>query len=125
MKANNIRITIKSRAQVLHEFGETVEKLRKGEPASQRDELSFSSLESLRKVLTEKRTELLKAIKEKSPESVYELAKLVGRDLKSVNTDLKILKSLGLVSLRKSNEGRARVKPIVEFDKLNIEFALA
>ena len=125
MKANDIRITIKSRAQVLHEFGETVKKLRKGQPEQHRDELSFSSLESLRKVLTGKRTELLKAIKEKSPGSVYELAKLAGRDLKSVNTDLKILKSLGLVSLHKSNEGRTRVKPIVEFDKLNIEIALA
>ncbi|MBI2176689.1 hypothetical protein HYU40_05095 [Candidatus Woesearchaeota archaeon] len=124
MKASNIKVTIKSRAQVLQEFGEAFENLKKGEPVLYRNELSFGSLEALRKVLTEKRTELLKAIKEKSPESVYGLAKLVSRDLKSVSTDLKILKSLGLVSLAKSNEGRFRVRPEVLFDKLSIEIAV-
>ena len=75
--------------------------------------------------VTDERIELLRVIKEKSPESMYELVKLVGRDLKSVNTDLHVLEEYWLVSLEKSKEGRAKVKPQVSFDKLNIEIALA
>lgn len=125
MKVRDIRITIKKREQVLREFGESLEKLGKGEYVEKRHELSFGNIEALRKVLTDKRIELLRVIREREPTSIYELAKFADRDLKSVNLDLAILKQLDLVSLEKSKEGRARVKPEVSFDKLNIEIALA
>ena len=67
---------------------------------------------------------LLRLIKAESPASVEALAEIAGRDLKSVNTDLKVLKELSLVSLNKKQQGKARVRPEVEFDKLNIEIAL-
>jgi predicted transcriptional regulator len=40
------------------------------------------------RALTEKRLELLKTIKDRKPSSIYELAKLSGRDLKNVLQDV-------------------------------------
>ena len=124
MKVKNIKITIKSRQEMLHEFAETYEKLRKGEKVKKREELSFGNIEILRKFLTEKRMQLLHIIKEKKPDSIYALAHIVNRDLKSVNTDIQILSSLGLLSFETENSGRKKMKPIVEFDKLNVEIVV-
>lgn len=124
MKVKNMKITIKGRQQVLREFAETYEKLRKGEKVKKREELSFNSMETLRSILTEKRIELMRIIKKRNPESIYELAKEADRDLKSVNTDIDLLKGLGLVTLEEINTGRKKMKPIVEFDRLNVEIAI-
>lgn len=124
MKVKNIKITIKDRMQVLNEFAEALSKARKGESIEKRNELSFGSMETLRSILTGKRIELLKIIKHTNPNSLYELAQLVNRDLKSVNTDVKVLSSLGLLSFEKEASGRKKMKPIVEFDKLNVEIVV-
>ena len=124
MKVKNIKITIKDRRQVLHEFAEALSKARKGGSIEKRDELSFNSLETLRSILTGKRIELLKIIKQKKPGSLYELAHFAQRDLKSVNTDIKVLSSLGLVSLEEIHDARKKMKPIVEFDMLNVEIEI-
>ena len=124
MKVRRIKITIRDLKDVLHEFAETYEKLRKGERVAPRRELSFANIETLRKFLTEKRIELLHVIRKHAPNSIYALAQLVKRDLKSVNTDIDVLKSLDLVSLEKLKEARRRTKPRVEFDKLNVEITI-
>lgn len=124
MKVKNIKITIKSRQQVLHEFAEAYEKARKGGQIEKRNELSFGSMETLRSILTGKRIELLKIIKHRNPNSIYELARVANRDLKSVNTDVKILSDLGLVYLEEVHDERRKIKPTVEFDKLNVEIAI-
>lgn len=108
----------------MHEFAEAFSKVRKGGPIERRNELSFNSMETLRSILTEKRIELLKIIKQKQPNSIYELAHFVNRDLKSVNTDIKILSSLGLLSLEEVHDERKKIKPIVEFDTLQVEIAI-
>ncbi|HLC32207.1 MAG TPA: hypothetical protein VJJ82_00105 [Candidatus Nanoarchaeia archaeon] len=124
MKVKNIKLTIRKRNDALTAFAKKLEASRKGEQLNTYEEVSFQNIDTLRKILTERRVELLRAIKQRMPESIYELAKLVGRDLKSVNTDLKILVDLGLISLEKSREERKRTKPRVEFDRLNVEIAM-
>ena len=125
MRVRNIKIHIgRSLRSALNEFAEVYGKLKRGEKVTPSSSLGFESIDTLRKVLTPKRLELLKVIKEKSPGSIYELAKIVDRDLKSVTTDVKVLEEYWLISLEKSEEGRAKVKPEVSFDKLNIEIAL-
>jgi predicted transcriptional regulator len=53
----------------------------------------------MRRVLTEKRLELLKTIKEKEPSSVYDLAKILHRDLKNVLQDVAYLQELGIIEV--------------------------
>jgi len=123
MKVRNIKISVKKLEEGLREFAETWEKIERGEKVEPREELSFASMDTLRKFLTKKRMELLHIIKNQAPESIYELAKLVKRDLKSVNTDIKVLVDLELVSLERLKE-RRKMKPTASFDKLNIEITI-
>ena len=124
MKVKNIKLTIKERKNVLNEFAKVLAKARKGQTPVPQEEVSFQNTYTLRKVLTEKRMELLHIIKQHAPESIYELAKIVDRDLKSVNTDINVLADLGLVSLERHHEERKKTKPRVEFDRLNVEIAI-
>lgn len=124
MKVKNIKLSIKDRKEVMKEFVQELAKARRGEKITPRHELSFQNIDTLRKVLTEKRLELLHAIKQHDPDSIYELAKIVKRDLKSVNTDIDVLADLGLVLLEIGEEQRKKTKPRVEFDKLNVEIAI-
>ena len=60
-------------------------------------------------MLSEKRLELLRTVKHRKPDSVYELAKLLGRPLRAVQYDVKVLSELGLIELEK-NEKKPRKK---------------
>ncbi len=124
MKIKNIKITINDRKQALNEFAHTLARAREGEIIYKHKEISFQDVYTLRKFLTEKRIELLHIIKHYNPESMYELAKIVNRDLKSITTDISILKDLNLVSLEKIKEKRIKVKPKVEFNKINVEITI-
>lgn len=119
-----MKITIKDLKHVLNEFADTMAKLRAGKEVEPHYELSFPTAATMRKFLTPQRMRLLQAIKHQNPESVYELAKMVDRDLKSVNTDLKVLSDLDLVSLEKTNDARRRVIPHVDYDKINVEIEI-
>jgi len=124
MKIKNVKITVKETKAVLKEFADFYEKAKRGEHVEPHHEVSFENLDTLKRTLTDKRLELIHVIKKHDPDSIYQLAKMVNRDLKSVNTDLQILESSGLISLDSVKEGRHKVKPRVEFDKLNVEIAI-
>lgn len=99
IKAKNITIGIRSLDQGLDNFIETAEALMRGEAVKKQRGVYFENLDSFRKVLTEKRLALLHAVKQQKPDTIHELARLLGRDVKNVSDDLKYLAELGLVSL--------------------------
>ena len=115
-----IKLIVTPTREVLRQFAAALAKSRRGEKPEEHAGVSFESIEGLRNVLTKRRLELISVIRHKKPNSIYELSKLLNRDLKSVNTDLKVLKENDFVELRKSNNGRQRVVPVVEFDKIDI-----
>ena len=84
----------------------------------------FENINAFRSFITSKRIELIRVIHHQKPDSAYELAKIVGRDVKSVMTDLTVLKSLGLLELEKEEKHRERVKPFVDYDSLQVEIAV-
>jgi predicted transcriptional regulator len=55
---------------------------------------------------------------------VYELAKQLGRDLKNVNQDLRLLSDIGLVTLETTEIDRRRVIPQVDYKKIVLEIAV-
>lgn len=67
----------------------------------------------LKDIITPARTELMDAIREKKPNSVGELAKLVNRHQESVSRDLTILNNYGILDFVKTGTTR---KPIIEKD---------
>jgi predicted transcriptional regulator len=124
VKVKNIKLGIRSLDAAFGEWAETFEKVRKGKKVEKRRGVYFTSLEAMRKVLTGKRLELLHVIKKQQPDSVYELSKIVKRDIKNVNGDLELLKNIGLVSITKARQGRGRVTPRVNYDKIQLEIGV-
>jgi len=121
MKIRRIEIGIKPLKESLHEFAVVWDKLQHGEKVEKRTGIYFESIDAMRKVLTNKRLTILKVIKEEEPNSVYALAKLLGRDLKNVNQDLKMLVDIGLVTVEPVKDGKKRIVPHVEYDKILLE----
>lgn len=125
MRVKNIAVEIKPLKTSLREFAITYKKVAAGQTLKKKDILSFGDIETMRKVLTPKRVELLKVIKHKKPGSVYALAKLARRDAKSVNTDVKVLESLGMLRAKKNRtRRRATITPQVTFDRIHLEIMI-
>ena len=124
MKIKNIKIGIRTRKEAFEEAKEVMERLARGERVKRKKAIYFENLDAMRKVLTEKRLELLHVIKEDRPSSIYRLAKLVGRDVNNVIEDLHCLEKVGLVELKKSGKGRKKTIPSVNYDKIHLEIAV-
>jgi len=119
-KAKIVEVTIRPTREVLKDFAATLGKVRKGQKVESRMGISFESIDGLRNVLTRRRLELLSMVKHEKPQSIYELSKFLKRDLKSVNTDLKVLEENELIEFKKVSGGRQRLIPKVSFDNIKI-----
>ncbi len=117
------RIEIKTLEEGLKDFRATWRAVAAGKKVTPRKGTYFTSLEAARKVLTPKRLQLLRAIRQNRPNSVSQLARLVGRDFKNVHADVQALAAYGLVSLKKAQAGRRAAVPRVPFS--TIEFRIA
>jgi len=84
-----------------------------------------SEISSLRHLLSNEKARLLYTIKTKQPASIYQLAKLLGRDFKAVRQDIKLLEEFGFIELISSHRnGRELLRPIVDADQLVITINL-
>lgn len=86
----------------------------------------FTSLEAARNFLTRERLALLRAVRERHPRSIYELAKIVDRDLKNVQQDVALLERHGLIKLtekRRGEKSKVRV-PEALFDEIALRIAI-
>jgi len=80
-----------------------------------------SEISQIRNLLSNEKARLLHICKTKQPESIYGLAKLLGRDFKAVRQDIKILEQFGFIELVTSHkQGRERLRPIVDAEKVII-----
>lgn len=69
--------------------------------------LSFSSFETMGKIITPARLELLATIRRSKPKSIQELSRIVKRDFKNVYQDVKALAEAGLLELKEQGKGKA------------------
>ena len=84
-----------------------------------------SEIASLRQLLSNEKARLLHICKTKQPNSIYELAKLLGRDFKAVRHDIKILEQFRFIELISSiKHGRECLKPVVDADQVIITINL-
>ena len=121
MKVKKIDIGIKGLAESLKDFAATWKKSESGKKTRKDEGIYFDSIDSMRSVLTNNRLFILKTIRDRNPGSVYELAKMLERDLKNVNQDLKLLADIGLVTLEKTDADKKRVVPHVDYGKIMLE----
>lgn len=90
-----------------------------------KSDFDFSGILALRQLLSNEKARILNAIKEKKPNSVYELSKILGRGFKSVNDDVKLLKRFGFIELiPEKTKNRNRLKPVILVDEIQINVKL-
>ena len=127
MKVRNITVEIKPLKDALKEAASIMGEIKEGKRIRPKKGLSFGSVDSFREFFTPKRIELLQIIKHKHPSSIYELAKLANREIKSVVIDLKILEKYGLIDTKKVTvKGKTgyKIMPIFDYDKLTVDIAM-
>jgi len=91
----------------------------------EKKDYDFQGISTLRKILSNEKARLLHTIKNKKPGSIYELSKILGRDLKTVNEDIKLLEKFGFIELiSERTGGRERHKPVIVVDSININLKI-
>lgn len=92
--------------------------------SSQKDEKN-PDLGMLRSMLSHEKARLLHILKTKQPNSIYELAKLLGRDFKSVRADIRVLEEFGFIEMIPVHKGkRQKLKPILVINQLKINIEI-
>ncbi|MDA8100211.1 MAG: hypothetical protein M0042_11370 [Nitrospiraceae bacterium] len=121
MKVKNVTIRIKSLEDVLTEAKGVMKKLERGKQVEKHEGVSFASLDDMRKALTEERLRILKTIRKEHPASIYELAKILGRDKKNTFDDVQYLAQVGLIDLTKTKDGLKKTTPRVNYERIMLE----
>ena len=124
MKIKNIRIAIRGEKELFEEVKEVWGKLERGEKVKKHQAIYFEGLDVMRKVLTEERLKIVKAIRKNHPASIYELAKILRRDVKNTFDDVQFLAQAGLVELKKTKDIREKTTPKVDYDKIVLEITV-
>lgn len=116
-------IGIKPKDEFFRDTRGFLARLDAGENAKKAPGVYFNNLETVRRILTPKRLEIIRVIKRDNPVSVYALAKRIGRNLKNVTQDLEYLETAGLVELKKSAGGRG-LKPVANYSRIHFDIAV-
>ena len=122
MKIKKIRI--KSRSDFDEDLRSAARALDQGKTPKLMSGEYFESLDAVRAVLTDRRLELWRAVRDQKPDSISSLAEMVGRSFRTVHRDMKLLESLGLISLRKGKGLRGDTQhPVSLVDELVLAVA--
>ncbi|MDP2628497.1 MAG: hypothetical protein Q8P15_01210 [Nanoarchaeota archaeon] len=88
---------------------------------SSKEDYDFSGIQLLRQLLSNEKARILHVIKHENPQSIYDLAKKLGRGFKSVQDDIKLLKRFGFVEItEETTKNRIRHKPKLTSDTISI-----
>jgi predicted transcriptional regulator len=124
--AKRLTIEIRPLEDALSEFAEAFKTAATGRRVRRRDGIYFTSIEAARNLLTPNRLALLSAIRTKRPSSIYELARLVRRDLKNVQSDLQLLQRYGVVRMARGHgTGKRKIRtPTTPFSEIALKIAI-
>ena len=90
-----------------------------------KEDYDFSGILALRQLLSNEKARMLSVIKEKHPNSIYDLAKKLNRGFKAVNDDVKLLERFGFIELiEEKTKKRIRHKPIIVVDTITVHFKI-
>ncbi|MEK6840944.1 MAG: HTH domain-containing protein [Nanoarchaeota archaeon] len=117
-------VASKTREISITQSGGAFSLLKKGFFLSKED-YDFEGLSALRRLLSNERARLLHVLKTQKPGSLYDLAKKLGRNFKTVNDDIKLLERFGFIRLvQEKTKNRTRHKPELAIEKLTINLEI-
>ncbi len=115
MKAKRVMLVVESQKKAMDRVFRALAKPTRKFAST--EIISFPDFETLGKVITGVRVEILNVIRQQKPKSIQELSRLVKRDFKNVYQDVQLLKEFGLIELKESGPRRAAV-PQSKFTEL-------
>jgi predicted transcriptional regulator len=120
MKGKKISIGVGSVEEATSEVIEAWHRAERGEtPLEPTAKVLFTDLETLLRILTPRRFELLKQLRQTGPTSIRALSKALGRDYKNVHADVAELVQIGLIE--RTDEGLVQVP----WDEIDAHLRLA
>lgn len=116
-----LRITVESFEEMYEDTLNAIEAVSEGE--EQPAVVSFRTVGELRKILTNRRIELLQAlmVTEGAAESISALAKDLDRDYRTVHDDVSLLADHGLLFI--INEGQSK-RPYLPYERIHLDVEL-
>jgi predicted transcriptional regulator len=118
---NTLRVTVEIFDEVREETLNTIKAASEGE--EQPAVVSFATVGELRKILTDRRVELLQALTDTdgAAESISALAEDLDRDYRSVHDDVTLLSEYGLVFV--VEEGQSK-RPYLPYERIHLDVEL-
>ena len=83
-----------------------------------------NSIEALYTNMTKNRLQVFKAVVEKNPVNIEELANLLNKNYTMVRRDIHILEGMGLVRLERTEKGYKTIKPIALYKRIVFDFLI-
>ncbi|HLG30747.1 MAG TPA: hypothetical protein VI387_11100 [Candidatus Brocadiales bacterium] len=119
-KKREIRVEIKGEQESAKEFVDVYKRAVKGKsPRGAIDRIYFADMETLTRVLSNRRLELLQTLHRYGSLSIRALAKRIDRDYKNVYGDVQVLKRAGLIEIDQSG------CLLTPWDRITAEISLA
>lgn len=124
MKLKNVEIIVMNDEEYGDHLNKLFEKVKEGKVnESEPHKIVSRTTEDIGKILTRERIRLLHIIREKKPESISELARILDRKESNVHNDLTFLEGIGLLEIKKGKNHVKKV-PVVDYDALHITVPL-
>lgn len=118
MTENKILLVTIGGGEEMYEEGlEAIQSLKEGETIQQPAKVTVPNEEMLGKIFNERTYTLLRVIRDESPSSIRETARLVDRDKKNVHEELTTLEALGIIRFEEDSNSK---KPVFPYDDLFI-----
>ena len=116
-----LRVTVESFDEMQDDTLDTVEAVSEGE--EQPAVVSFRTVGELRKILTDRRIELLRALiaTDDAAESISALAENLDRDYRTVHDDVSLLADYGLLFIIEDGQSK---RPYLPYERIHLDVEL-
>ena len=117
-------VSLKSPSESLEDFKQVLKQARKGKLKGQHYEIAFDNKKDFTRFI--KNIDILMIIQTLKPASVYELAKILGKDQSNINKIIAFFESYGIVQVKVSKKNNRTVKkPVVDYQKIEFDLVAA
>ena len=117
-------VSLKSPTESLEDFKKALSSARKGKLQGDHYQIAFDNKKDFSKFI--KNIDLLMTIQSLKPSSVYELAKILGKDQSNINKTISFFESDGIVKIKESKRNNRTVKkPVVDYQKIEFDLEAA
>ena len=117
-------VSLKSPSQSLNDFKKVLKATRNNTFKKQHLEIAFDNKTDFIKFI--KNIDLLMIIQSRKPSSIYELAKLIGKDQSNTNKLITFFESYGIIRIKEQMKNNRIVKvPLVDYQKIEFDLKVA